>query len=1403
MTWSVKQPLFTGVSSAAGCLLDGKYYLFGGFTGSGKTADVQIYDTSSGTWSYGPALPAPWYDHNVEKSTDGLVYIFGWGMTWGSISNDCQCWSFDPKSGSYTPRERPVLAAQGASSASLDGTIYLLGGMLPSGAISHVEAYSTSWQGSYVSSTHDAGQLVDWGVIGWTAFEPSGTSVAVRTRSSVDGDDWSDWSNEYRTGDVVTSGSGRFIQYKVSMASSNAPWTPSLGDLTIGVNAPQAFGLTTPIPLRPWSDVVFDGAPELTWASASGGLLRRYEVQVDQSPHFDSSTLRTFSDVPELGGSSILYLPSSTPLDAGHWYWRVRASDGFHESDWSPVAAFEVVAAPATAVSLEGAEMVEEGHVAVLTAHVVNQGAPVDGCIVRFRDATSGELVGSSGPIHLGYGASAAISFEYPTQGKSGIRTLSATIETPGDVDPADNTATTELRVVPHGLSASVWSDRVSYSAEETTGLTVIAANDGTIDRDVQVRVRVVDQAGTLVEDVGEVVSLRLAADQSETLSFEWNSADIYPGDYSIQVSLVSDGRTCSVANTPTSITADVSVSGRVSVGRLAYDANEKVQVSSRVTNASRNSAFSDVRVKTRVFDPEGVLLASSDATVANLLRGESKLYGLSWDVNDARPGTYTASEEVILADGSVVVSSTVGFDVLSSAQTGAGLSVALEADPGVLHEGETCTFAYTLANDGNADLDIPLTLSIVDPEASGTVLAQYTGAEAIDKAQVVQGSFAVDTSELPRVTGGGRRLLAVLQGDVGGYRLTLDSAHLQVLPVSASATITADASEYDALSPLAMTATVSNETTGYALDGVEVMLQVLSPDGSVIHNESRSIHLPTGEPASESYDWDTALHAPGTYEARITVSLDGMHLSTASTEFIVLATAETGTGLSGQLSLAKQDLFSGEPLRADFVVHNGGNSDVSPLQTVVRLEDALTGELLAERSYPISVPRGGVASGTATFSTEGVLATEASRQLVVRLRADVERSVLSLDSVDATVQQGVSVSITKQHGSMARVLVWCESNENRSAAEKALHDLDAYYLIVDTPSEFIAEMRSGVFDTLVILDTKRPLPSYFDEEVAERVNSGTTLVGTRLANMDDFKRQGMFGVRFKGFLPDGLRRLSVPQSLYTEQRYVDVSGRIQRLEAQSAQVIASWEGRPVITANRYGRGAAVLFGFDLGSLDESTAAGLLHDAINGPPPDEGVPDVEDVAVVEVEVVNHGVATAVHVDERVMDGEVVGAAGADSQDRESVQWTRFLEQGQSTVLRYLVRLDGQGLPTQMTSTASVVRDGSPTIVGSAHMSIEPRYTDSELFDDVIARVSAITTKSKSDAQIKERVLRVLRDLPGGQHLDDHDSAIRDLIGVCEDLERISIDTTDARLAVDELMRLHEARWHQRSSEGEQ
>lgn len=184
--------------------------------------------------------------------------------------------------------------------------------------------------------------------------------------------------------------------------------------------------------------------------------------------------------------------------------------------------------------------------------------------------------------------------------------------------------------------------------------------------------------------------------------------------------------------------------------------------------------------------------------------------------------------------------------------------------------------------------------------------------------------------------------------------------------------------------------------------------------------------------------------------------------------------------------------------------------------------------------------------------------------------------------------------------------------------------------------------------------------------------------------------------------------------------------------------------------------------------------------------------------MVEVTVENQGVPSTVQIDETVENATVVRALGTTAYDAHTIRWMRTIGQGETAIVRYLVRLDGGGSTALLTTDTSVERNGAWTPVMSAQLSAEPGSTDAELLADAITKLSAVATTSKADSQIKERALRTVRAFqasPPGTW-GEHGRAIWDLVGVSEDLERMSADTATARLAVDELMRLYEARWLQ-------
>ncbi len=110
-------------------------------------------------------------------------------------------------------------------------------------------------RGTVVSEVLDAKLISKWGALRWTADVPSGTalSVAVRSGNVAEPDDtWSDWSAEQAQARqaVVTAPTARFLQYRVTLTSSNPDVTPALHDLTIRYmtanQAPEVTSLEVP-----------------------------------------------------------------------------------------------------------------------------------------------------------------------------------------------------------------------------------------------------------------------------------------------------------------------------------------------------------------------------------------------------------------------------------------------------------------------------------------------------------------------------------------------------------------------------------------------------------------------------------------------------------------------------------------------------------------------------------------------------------------------------------------------------------------------------------------------------------------------------------------------------------------------------------------------------------------------------------------------------------------------------------------------------------------------------------------------------------------------------------------------------------------------------------------------------
>lgn len=123
-----------------------------------------------------------------------------------------------------------------------DGKIYL--GLANEGGVASMTSGFAA-KGTYVSPVLDATQISRFGKMQLHGALPANTSLTVATRSGnvkeLQEKGWSKWSDETPAAEFlpVTSPSARFLQYRLTLSSSQGSATPVVEDVTIAYQIPN------------------------------------------------------------------------------------------------------------------------------------------------------------------------------------------------------------------------------------------------------------------------------------------------------------------------------------------------------------------------------------------------------------------------------------------------------------------------------------------------------------------------------------------------------------------------------------------------------------------------------------------------------------------------------------------------------------------------------------------------------------------------------------------------------------------------------------------------------------------------------------------------------------------------------------------------------------------------------------------------------------------------------------------------------------------------------------------------------------------------------------------------------------------------------------------------------------
>ncbi|MEM3030581.1 MAG: hypothetical protein QXH27_02495 [Candidatus Micrarchaeia archaeon] len=181
-----------------------------------------------------------WYSGGQKASHEGIGHaVSSDGMNFTkdaanpiqSLARQPGAWNAER---SYTPMvlyDANNFSGHGENSAYRMWFTGMASGNYAIGGARFTTSYPTS--GAYLSPVFDAGARVSFVEINWSATFGNATAILLVTRTSDDGSNWSAWSAPHAYPLSPINASGRFIQFRAELSTSDPLLTPSLDEVRI------------------------------------------------------------------------------------------------------------------------------------------------------------------------------------------------------------------------------------------------------------------------------------------------------------------------------------------------------------------------------------------------------------------------------------------------------------------------------------------------------------------------------------------------------------------------------------------------------------------------------------------------------------------------------------------------------------------------------------------------------------------------------------------------------------------------------------------------------------------------------------------------------------------------------------------------------------------------------------------------------------------------------------------------------------------------------------------------------------------------------------------------------------------------------------------------------------------
>ncbi len=440
---------------------------------------------------------------------------------------------------------------------------------------------------------------------------------------------------------------------------------------------------------------------------------------------------------------------------------------------------------------------------------------------------------------------------------------------------------------------------------------------------------------------------------------------------------------------------------------------------------------------------------------------------------------------------------------------------------------------------------------------------------------------------------------------------------------------------------------------------------------------------------------------------------------------------------------------------------------------------------------YSGSFSLAGMKAGQYTLAyraTDNVLNEEAETSITVRLIIMEMEKKTAADSI-------ILVGVESDNSDLA------QKQADLQMLNRLLTSLNLTYTVTETVDDFTIALRSGRYNTYILIDVKDPL---IGGEIRESVFSGDGLIFIKTKPNADPFLDDAFGLKFSGKTTSDNLTITLQESPVSIEGSLRATGKsiVSAITSTTAQMFGSVLDKkdvyPAVVFNQYERGKVLLYTFDLlNADDQSLASALLIESLNFVRPAAQTSSALGSAPIRITVTNSTEPVEMKMIESLPYGATVDTVVPRvTPVDDTLTWQKSMTANERAGFGYYLNLpDAAGSYLTKTELA-YNNNGFFRTYGQYELMLTVQNSSGEQLGMVLADLRALAVKTVSDADrvAKAIDLLMLVDTNAGTRRVAEDN-IKLILQAIEEVRMLSIDAPALRTGLDELLKVWERKWY--------